>query len=42
MSGAGKTTAAGLLAEGLRLRGCKVEVLDGDVVRRIFQGSYIQ
>ena len=33
MSGAGKTTAAGLLAERLRLRGCKVEVLDGDVVR---------
>ena len=33
MSGAGKSTAAALLAERLRARGCKVEVLDGDVVR---------
>jgi adenylyl-sulfate kinase len=33
MSGAGKSTASGLLAERLRVRGCKVEVLDGDVVR---------
>lgn len=33
MSGAGKSTASLLLAQRLRARGCKVEVLDGDVVR---------
>lgn len=33
MSGAGKTTAARLLAERLRATGARVEVLDGDVVR---------
>ncbi|MBM2826757.1 MAG: adenylylsulfate kinase [Dehalococcoidia bacterium] len=33
LSGAGKTTVANALTEILRERGCKVEVLDGDVVR---------
>lgn len=33
LSGAGKSTIAGLLAEALRARGRRVEVLDGDVVR---------
>jgi len=33
MSGAGKTTIAGLLAARLRTAGARVEVLDGDVVR---------
>jgi adenylyl-sulfate kinase len=33
MSGAGKTTAARLLEQRLRVLGAKVEVLDGDVVR---------
>jgi adenylyl-sulfate kinase len=33
LSGAGKTTIAGLVAEALRARGRQVEVLDGDVVR---------
>jgi adenylyl-sulfate kinase len=34
MSGAGKSTVSGLLAERLRALGAKVEVLDGDEVRR--------
>lgn len=33
LSGAGKTTVAGLLEHELRARGLRVEVLDGDVVR---------
>jgi adenylyl-sulfate kinase len=33
MSGAGKSTVSGILAERLRERGHRVEVLDGDVVR---------
>lgn len=33
LSGAGKSTIAGLLEQELRLRGRLVEVLDGDVVR---------
>ena len=33
MSGAGKTTIAGILERDLRARGRRVEVLDGDVVR---------
>lgn len=33
LSGAGKTTVAGLLEQELRRRGRRVEVLDGDVVR---------
>ncbi len=33
LSGAGKSTIASRVAEALRQRGCKVEVLDGDVVR---------
>ena len=33
MSGAGKSTISGILAERLRSLGAKVEVLDGDVVR---------
>ncbi|MCS7060510.1 MAG: adenylyl-sulfate kinase [Anaerolineae bacterium] len=33
LSGAGKSTLANLVAEELRARGMKVEVLDGDVVR---------
>ena len=33
MSGAGKTTIAGILERNLRARGRRVEVLDGDVVR---------
>ncbi len=33
MSGAGKSTLAEALAPELRQRGCKVEILDGDVVR---------
>jgi len=33
MSGAGKSTIAGLVAERLRAHGAKVEVLDGDEVR---------
>jgi adenylyl-sulfate kinase len=33
LSGAGKTTLAGLLATELRARGVRVEVLDGDEVR---------
>ncbi|MBL8057402.1 MAG: adenylyl-sulfate kinase [Anaerolineales bacterium] len=33
LSGAGKSTVSGLVAARLRARGCKVEVLDGDVVR---------
>ena len=33
LSGAGKSTIASFLAPMLRERGCKVEVLDGDVVR---------
>jgi adenylyl-sulfate kinase len=33
LSGAGKSTVSALVAERLRARGCKVEVLDGDVVR---------
>lgn len=34
LSGAGKSTIAGLLASELRRRGAKVEVLDGDEVRQ--------
>jgi len=34
MSGAGKSTVSGLLAERLRALGAKVEVLDGDEVRQ--------
>jgi adenylyl-sulfate kinase len=33
LSGAGKSTVSGLLAERLRAHGAKVEVLDGDEVR---------
>ncbi len=33
LSGAGKTTVSKIIAEELRARGMKVEVLDGDVVR---------
>src|ERR1700760_4887633 len=33
LSGAGKTTISGLLETELRNRGCKLEILDGDVVR---------
>ncbi len=33
LSGAGKTTVSRLVEKELRARGCKVEVLDGDVVR---------
>jgi len=33
LSGAGKSTLSNLLAERFRVRGAKVEVLDGDVVR---------
>lgn len=33
LSGAGKTTVSKIVAEELRARGLKVEVLDGDVVR---------
>jgi adenylyl-sulfate kinase len=33
LSGAGKSTIASLLAPELSVRGCKVEVLDGDEVR---------
>jgi adenylyl-sulfate kinase len=39
LSGSGKTTGAGLVAQELRRRGMKVEVLDGDAVRtRLSQG----
>jgi adenylyl-sulfate kinase len=34
LSGAGKSTVAALVARDLRARGARVEVLDGDVVRR--------
>ena len=34
LSSAGKTTIATAVCEGLRERGCKVEWLDGDVVRQ--------
>ena len=33
LSGAGKTTLAHLLEPALKERGCKVEILDGDVIR---------
>ncbi len=33
LSGSGKTTVSRLVEQQLRARGCKVEVLDGDVVR---------
>ncbi len=33
LSGAGKTTISRMVEKALRSRGCKVEVLDGDVVR---------
>ena len=33
LSGAGKTTISKAFAEKLRLHGCKLEILDGDVVR---------
>ncbi len=34
LSGAGKTTISLVLEQELRMQGCKVEVLDGDVVRQ--------
>ena len=34
LSGAGKTTISTAVAEKLRLQGCKLEILDGDVVRK--------
>lgn len=34
LSGAGKTTISQVLEKELRSRGCKVEVLDGDIVRQ--------
>ncbi|MBD1921811.1 adenylyl-sulfate kinase [Microcoleus sp. FACHB-831] len=34
LSGAGKTTISQALEKELRSRGCKVEVLDGDIVRQ--------
>lgn len=34
LSGAGKTTIASCVEHELRLRGCKVELLDGDIVRQ--------
>jgi adenylyl-sulfate kinase len=33
LSGSGKTTVSRLVEKELRVRGCKVEVLDGDLVR---------
>ncbi|MCL2926443.1 MAG: adenylyl-sulfate kinase, partial [Trichodesmium sp. MAG_R04] len=33
LSGAGKTTISKIVAEKLEKRGCKVEILDGDIVR---------
>ena len=33
LSGAGKTTLAQGLAQGLRAQGCRVEMLDGDIAR---------
>ena len=33
LSGAGKTTISKVVAEKLRLQGCKLEILDGDIVR---------
>ncbi len=33
LSGAGKTTVSRVIAEDLRARGMKVEILDGDVIR---------
>ncbi|NEP11751.1 MAG: adenylyl-sulfate kinase [Symploca sp. SIO2C1] len=33
LSGAGKTTITQALAENLRSQGCKLEILDGDIVR---------
>src|SRR5262249_22948298 len=33
LSGAGKSTLANLLEPELKSRGCKVEILDGDVIR---------
>ena len=33
LSGAGKSTLANLLEPELKARGCKVEILDGDVIR---------
>lgn len=33
LSGAGKTTISKIVAEKLKSRGCKVEILDGDIVR---------
>ncbi|MDJ0553594.1 MAG: adenylyl-sulfate kinase [Microcoleaceae cyanobacterium MO_207.B10] len=33
LSGAGKTTISRIVAEKLKSRGCKVEILDGDIVR---------
>ena len=38
LSGAGKTTIAGLAASTLRDRGLSVRVLDGDTVRQTFHG----
>ncbi|MBE9117155.1 adenylyl-sulfate kinase [Lusitaniella coriacea LEGE 07157] len=34
LSGAGKTTISQAVAEQLKSRGCKLEVLDGDIVRQ--------
>jgi adenylylsulfate kinase len=39
LPGAGKSTIAGRVADRLRRRGVPVEVLDGDVIRRIFPGT---
>lgn len=39
LSGAGKSTVAGRVAEALRRRGLQVEELDGDSLRQIFPGT---
>ena len=33
LSGAGKTTISKAVGEKLRSKGCKLEILDGDIVR---------
>ncbi|MDI6908005.1 MAG: adenylyl-sulfate kinase, partial [Thermoanaerobacterales bacterium] len=35
-SGAGKSTLARRVALELKNRGCRVEVLDGDIIRKVF------